>query len=112
MIAIGSLSELANYSLTVRFRINSSVTIISSSKFAEVVRWRKYLFASEVKIGACAAANASLGAHSASGFAHLLSDEQNPVTHFGVQPLASKSAPSHEDVAHQRWVAAYGIGMP
>ena len=98
--------------MTVRFRINSSETIISSLRFAEVGHRRKYLFASRVKIGGCVAAYASLGGHSTSGFAHLLSDEQNPVTHFGVQPLASKSAPSHEDVAHQRWVAAYGIGMP
>ena len=55
---------------------------------------------------------ASLGGHSVSGFAHLLSYEQNLVTHFGVQPPAGKFVPLHEGVDHQQWVAAYEIGMP
>ena len=86
------MNEL-NHSLTVRFRINSSETIISSSRFARVVRWRKYLFASEVKTGGCVTASASLDAHSISGFAHHLSGEQNLVTHLCVRPPVSKSAP-------------------
>lgn len=105
------LNEL-DHSLTVRFRINSSETIISSSRFARVIHWRKYWFASEVKTGGCVAGSASLDARSASGFARLLSDEQNPVTHFGVQPPINKSAPLLEDVDYLRWLAIYEIGMP
>ena len=48
--------------------------------------------------------------HSASGFAHLLSDGRNPVTHFGVQPSASKFTPWSGDVASRLREVAYGIG--
>ena len=55
---------------------------------------------------------ASLDEHSTSGFAHLLSDEQNLVTHFGVQLHVNTSAPLHEDADYLRWEATYEIGMP
>ena len=76
-----------------------------------VQHWRKCLFASGEKTGGCAAACASLGGHSTSGFAHLPSDERNPVTDFGVGPSANKSTPSNGDVASRQWLVACETGI-
>ena len=55
----------------------------------------------------CAAAYASLGGHSVSGFVHLLLYEQNLVTDSGARPVADTSAPFDEDVTDHQWLVAY-----